>query len=120
MIDFPIFILSDSLNEKKMNDHRVQALFKRSKHSNISVFINRRDYYEILKRIVRANGNLYHIFKPSRFRDVQGLYQDKANTNMTLTEFKLITSTRCKEKYEPLTFDMKKDKKYTTISIETR
>ena len=50
--DFPIFIISDNLNGKEMNDPRVQALFKRSKHSIISISINRRDYYELLEQMV--------------------------------------------------------------------
>ena len=36
---FPIVINIDDLNEKQMNDPRVQAMFKRSRHHNISIFI---------------------------------------------------------------------------------
>ena len=38
-------IVLDDLNEKEMNDTRVQALFKRSRHNNLSLFINSQDYY---------------------------------------------------------------------------
>ena len=61
-----------------MNDPRVQALFKRSRHNNLSIFINSQNYYKLPKGTIRANGNVYHIFKPNNFRDVQNLYQDKA------------------------------------------
>ena len=44
-----------------MNGPRVQAMFKRSRHNNLSVFIISQDYYELPKRTVRANGNVYHI-----------------------------------------------------------
>ena len=37
----------DDLNEKEMNDPRVQATFKRSRHCNLSVFIISQDYYEL-------------------------------------------------------------------------
>ena len=57
-------IILDDLNEKEMNDPQVQALFKRSRHKNLSIFIISQDYYELLKRTIRANGNIYHIFKP--------------------------------------------------------
>ena len=74
-----------------MNDPRVQSMFKRSRHNNLSIFIVSQDYYEVPKRTKRANGNIYHIFKRNSFRDVQILYQDKAS--MTLNEFKYLTST---------------------------
>ena len=93
-----------------MNDPRVQAMFKRSRQNNISIFIISQDYYELPKRTIRANGNIYHIFKPNNFRDVQNLYQDKASMDMTLDENKYLTSTCWNEKYQPLTIDMTKDK----------
>ena len=86
-------IILDDLIEKEINDPRVQAMFKRSKHINFSIFIISQDYYQLPKKTIRANGNIYHIFKPSNFRDVQNLYQDKASMDMNLNEFKLIKST---------------------------
>ena len=105
-------IILDDLNEKEMNDPRVRAMFKRSRHSNLSIFIISQDYYELPKRTIRANGNIYHIFKPNNFRDVQNLYQDKASMDMTLNEFKNFTNICWNEKYQPLTItiDMTKDK----------
>ena len=86
-------IILDDLNEKEMNDPRVQAMFKRSRHINLSIFIISQDYYELPKKTIRANGNIYHIFKPNIFRDVQTLYQDEGSMDMTLNEFKYLTST---------------------------
>ena len=60
-------IILDDLNEKEMNDPRVQAMFKRSRHVNLSIFIISQDYYELPKKTIRANGNIYHIFKPNNF-----------------------------------------------------
>ena len=48
------------LNEKGMNDPRLQAIFKRSRHNNLSIFNIRQDYYELPKRTIRAKGNIYH------------------------------------------------------------
>ena len=93
-----------------MNDPRVQAMIERSRHNNFSIFIISQDYYELPKRTIRANGNIYHIFKPNNFRDVLNLYQDKSSTDMTLNEFKFLTSTCWNEKYQPRTIDMTKDK----------
>ena len=38
-------IILDDLNEKEMNDPRVQAIFKRSSHNNLSIFIISQDYH---------------------------------------------------------------------------
>ena len=108
-----------------MDDPRVQAMFKRSRHNNLSTFIISQDYYELSKITIRCIGNIYHIFKPNNFRDVQNLYQDKASMDitlnefklldkasmdMTLNEFKLLTSTCWNKNYQPLTIDMTKDR----------
>ena len=93
-----------------MNDPRVEAMFKRTRHHNLSIFIISQDYYGLPKKMIRANGNIYHIFKPNNFRDVLNIYQDKSTMDMTLNDFKLLTSTCWSEKYQPLTIDMTKDK----------
>ena len=93
-----------------MNDPRVQAVFKRSRHNNLSIFITSHDYYELPKRTIRANGNIYHILKPNNFRDVKNLFEDKASKNMTLNEIKYLISTCWNKKYQPLTIAMTKDK----------
>ena len=85
-------------------------MFKRGRHNILSSFIITQDYYELPKRTIRVNGNIYQSFKPNNFRDVQNLYQDKAPMDMTPNEFKNITSTCWNEKYQPLTIDMTKDK----------
>ena len=103
-------IILDDLNQKEMYDPRVQAMFKRSRHNNLFIFIISQDYYELSKKTILCNGNIFHIFKPNNFRDLQNLYQDKSSMDMTLNEFKLLTSTCWNEKYQPLTLDMTKDK----------
>ena len=103
-------IILDDLNQKEIDDPRVQAMFKRSRHNNLSIFIISQDYYELSKKTIRCNGNIYHIFKPNNFRDVLNLYQDKSSMDMTLNECKLLTSTCWNEKYQPLTIDMTQDK----------
>ena len=102
-------VILDDLNQKEMDDPRVQAMFKRSRHNNLSIFIISQDYYELSKKTKRCNGNIFHIFKPNNFLDVRNLYQDKASMDMTLNEFKLLTSTCWNEKYQPLTIDMTKN-----------
>ena len=105
--DGGIFKLDD-LNEKEMKDPRVQAMFKRSRHNILSLFIISQDYYELSKKTIRANGNKCHIFKPNNFLDVRNIYQDKASMDMTLNEFRYLTSTCWNELYQPITYDMTK------------
>ena len=40
----------DDLNRKEMDDPRVQAMFKRSRHTQLSIFIISQDYYELSKK----------------------------------------------------------------------
>ena len=80
-------IILDDLNEREMNDARVEAMFKRCWHNNLSFLIISRNYYELPKMTIGANGSIYHIFKPNFFTDVQNLYQDKASMDKTLNEF---------------------------------
>ena len=93
-----------------MNDPRVQAMFKQSRHNNVSIFIISQDYYDLPKKTNRANENIYYIFKPNNFLDVRKSYQDKSSMDMPLNESKLIISTCQIEKYQPITIDMTKDK----------
>ena len=103
-------IILDNLNEKEINNDKIQAMFKRGRHKNLSISIISQDYYEFPKRTIRANGNIYYIFKPNNFRDVQYLYQDKASLDMTPNEFKLLSSTCWNKNYQHLTIDMTKDR----------
>ena len=49
-------IILDDLNEKELNNPRVQAMFKRSRHNILSIFIISQDYYELPKKTIRASG----------------------------------------------------------------
>ena len=95
-------IILDELNEKGIENDKIQATFKRGRRKKLSIFIISQDYYELPRRTIRANGNVYHLFKPINFRDVQNLYQDKAAMDMPLNEFNCLFSTCWNEKYQPL------------------
>ena len=60
-----------------MNDSKVQVMFKRSRHNNLSILIISEVFYEIPKRTIRSNGNIYHKFKPNNFRVVQNIFREK-------------------------------------------
>ena len=68
-------------------------MFKRGRHNILSIFIISQDIYELPKRTIRANGNIYHIFEPNNFKEVQNLYHDKESMDKTLIEFEYLTNT---------------------------
>ena len=103
-------IILDDLTEEEIIDSRVQAMFKRSRHHKLSKFTISEDYYELPMKTIRANGNIYHIFKPNSLLDVCNIYQDKPPMDITLVELKYLTSTCWNEHYQRLTIDMTKDK----------
>ena len=103
-------IILDDLNEKEINNDKIQAMFKRGRHNNSYIFIITQDYYELPKKTIRANGNIFHLFKTNNCLDVRNIYQDKASMDMILDEFKSLISICWNEKYQPLTIDMTKDK----------
>ena len=55
--DAGIKILYD-VNETNLKDPMIQAMFKRSRQKNLSVFIFSQEYYELPKRTIRANEKL--------------------------------------------------------------
>ena len=103
-------IILDDLNEKEIKNDKIQAMFKRGRHNNLSIFIISQDYYELPKKTIRANGNIFHLFKTNNYLDVRNIYQDKASMDMTLYGFKSLISICWNERYKPLTIDMTKDK----------
>ena len=84
-------------------------MFKQSRHLKLSIFIISQDYYDLSEETIRCNGNIYDIFKPNDFRDVQNFYQDKPSMDKTRDEFKISTTTCWNKSYHPLTIDMTKD-----------
>ena len=101
-------IFPDDLNEKEMNGPRVQEMFKRSRHKILSIFMISQVHYELLKRTIRAKGNICHIFEPNNLKDVQNLFQRQASIDLTLQQFKLLSSICWNQKHQPLTTDMNK------------
>ena len=103
-------LMLDVLNEKPMDNPRIEAMFERSRHNNFSSFKFSPDYYELPKGTIRANCKIYQIFKPNSFRDVQKLSQHKTSLNMTFNDLKTLASICRNKRYQLLTIDMTKDK----------
>ena len=52
-------IILDVFNEKETIDPLVQAMFKQSRHNNLSILNISQDFYELPKRTNRTNGIIY-------------------------------------------------------------
>ena len=77
----------DYLNEKEKNYPGIQAMFRRPRRKNLSILFSQ-GYYELAKGTNRANGKIYHIFKPHSVIDIENLYQNKASRDMAVDEVK--------------------------------
>ena len=60
-----------------MDDPRVQAMFKRSRHNNLSTLMISQDCYELSEKTIRSNGSIYHIFRPNNFLNVRNIIKIK-------------------------------------------
>ena len=55
-------IILDDLNQKEINNDKIQAMFKRGRHNKLSIFIISQDYYELPKRMIHCNGIFFFIY----------------------------------------------------------
>ena len=69
--DFSTDLILNDSNKKEENDPRFQAMFKRSRLNNMSIFMISQNYNKLPKGTIRATGNKIHIIKPNSFLDIQ-------------------------------------------------
>ena len=93
-----------------MEDPRVQAMFKQTRHNYKSIFLLSKDYYELSKKTIRCNSKNYHIFQPNSFLEVRSIYQHKNYMDMTPKKIELLTTICWYKTYQPLTIDITKVK----------
>ena len=110
MIQFLQLYLFNQLKQKQKKDPRVQALFKHTRHSNISISKFSQDYHEQRKKIFRTSGKTYHILKANSFGGVRNPYQDETTMNKKRKGYYHFFSSTCwKEEYQSEYIDMTKD-----------
>ena len=54
--------------KKKVDDPRVQAMFKRSRHNNLSFFMISQDYYELRKKKQQAAMVIPFVYSNQHFQ----------------------------------------------------
>ena len=83
-----ILVILDDLSKDQLNDKKVQMLFKRGRHNNISVFVISHGFYELPKDTIRENSNIIHHFITNNYCNVECIHRQLCSTDMKIHEFK--------------------------------
>lgn len=81
-----VMIFDDVACEKQQN---IKNYFSMGRHNNIDTFYICQTYSYIPKQLVRDNANLIILFKQD-YRNLQHIYNDHVNTDMSFDKFKEI------------------------------
>ena len=81
-------IILDDLSKDQLNDKRIQMLFKREKHNNLSVFVITHGFYELPKDTIRENSIIIHHFITSNYSNIECIHRQLCSTDMKIHEFK--------------------------------
>lgn len=81
-----VMIFDDVACEKQKN---IKNYFSMGRHNNVDTFYICQTYSYIPKQLVRDNANFIILFKQD-FRNLQHIYQDHVNTDMSFEMFKKI------------------------------
>lgn len=101
-----IFIFDDVVCDKQ---NRIREYFCMGRHNNIDCFYLCQTYSKIPKQLIRDNANLIVLFKQD-FINLQHVYTDHVNTDMTFDDFKNICNACWKDdKYGVLVIDKDSD-----------
>ena len=99
-------IIFDDLNKKQLEDERIQMLFKRGRHNNISVFVITHGFYELPKDTIRENSSIIHHFITNNFSNIECIHKQLSSTDMKIKEFKEYCNTVWASKYNFITIDL--------------
>ena len=103
-------IILDDLNKEQLNDKRVQMLFKRGRHNNLSVFVITHGFYELPKDTIRENSSIIHHFITNNFANVECIHRQLSSTDMKIKEFKKFCNDIWVKDFNFITIDLTKNK----------
>ena len=101
-------IILDDLNKQQLNDERVQMLFKRGRHNNLSLFVVSHGFNELPKDIIRENFSIIYHFTTNNYANIECIHRQLASTDMVMKEFKHITNIVWEEDFNFVTIDLTK------------
>ena len=102
-------IILDDLNKDQLNDKRLQMLFKRGRHNNISVVVISHGFYELPKDTIRENSDIIHHFITNNFCNVESIHRQLSSTDMKIKEFKKFCHDVWLKDYNFITIDLTKN-----------
>ena len=108
--DIHTVIILDDLNKQQLQDPRVQMLFKRGRHNNLSIFVISHGFYELPKDTIRENSSIIHHFITNNFANVECIHRQLASTDMLIKEFKQFCHEVWNDDYNFITIDLTKKK----------
>ena len=103
-------IILDDLSKQQLNDERVQMLFKRGRHNNLSIFVVTHGFYELPKDTIRENSSIIHHFITNNFANVESLHRQLSSTDMLIKEFKYFCNKVWEKDFNFITLDLNKKK----------
>ena len=113
-------IILDDLSKDQLNDKKVQMLFKRGRHNNISVFVISHGFYELPKDTIRENLNIIHHFITNIYCNVECIHRQLCSTDMLIKEFKKFCYEVWLKDYNFITIDLTKNKAQWQVSQNFR
>ena len=108
--DMHTVIILDDLNKQQLQDPRVQMLFKRGRHNNLSIFVISHGFYELPKDTIRENSTIIHHFITNNFANVECIHRQLSSTDMVIKEFKQFCHDVWNDDYNFITIDLTKKK----------
>ena len=103
-------IILDNLNKQQLNDERVQILFERRRHDNLSVFVITHGFYELPKDTTRENSTIIYLFMTISFANVEFIHRQLTSTDMVIKELKHFVNIVWSEDFNFITTDLTKKK----------
>ena len=103
-------IVLDDLNKQQLNDEKVQMLFKRGRHNNLSLFVVTHGFFELPEDTIRENSSIIHHFIANNFANVECLHRQLSSTDMLVKEFKYFCNEVWEEDFNFITIDLSKKK----------
>ena len=103
-------IILDDLNKHQLNEERVQMLFKRGRHNNLSIFVATHGFYELPKDTIRENSSIIHNFITNNFANVECLHCQLSSTDMLIKEFKYFCNKVWEKDFNFIILDLSKKK----------
>ena len=116
--DIHTLIILDDSNKHQLQDPRVQIIFKRGRHNNVSIFVLSHGFYELPKDTIRENSTITHHFITNNIANVECIHRQLSSADMLIKEFKQFCHDVWNDDYNFTTFDLtkkKNDSKYRKI-----